>query len=165
MDWLKSDGRFPPDGFPHSDTHGSKLDCSSPWHFAAYRVLHRHCAPRHPPRALCSLTPKETKQNSSRTTSPLHKGENRHLLDDSRNRSPKGATSKLSYLLYSNKGNCICVHAIPTTPALCLPKVVATKWQKQSSKYVNHMQLSKYKQRNLEFRVRLTGFLETAVLL
>ena len=30
-----------PAGLPHSDTHGSMLMCSSPWIFAAYRVLHR----------------------------------------------------------------------------------------------------------------------------
>ena len=43
-------------GFPHSDIHGSILACSSPWLFAAYRVLHRLLAPRHPPYALSSLT-------------------------------------------------------------------------------------------------------------
>ena len=42
-------------GLPHSDTPGSKLDCSSPRRFAACRVLHRPSAPRHPPCALCSL--------------------------------------------------------------------------------------------------------------
>ena len=30
-----------PAGLPHSDTHGSMLMCSSPWIFAAYRVLRR----------------------------------------------------------------------------------------------------------------------------
>ena len=43
-------------GFPHSDIHGSILACSSPWLFAAYRVLRRLLAPRHPPYALSSLT-------------------------------------------------------------------------------------------------------------
>ena len=43
-------------GFPHSDIHGSILACSSPWLFAAYRVLLRLLAPRHPPYALSSLT-------------------------------------------------------------------------------------------------------------
>ena len=43
-------------GFPHSDIHGSILACSSPWLFAAYRVLRRLMAPRHPPYALSSLT-------------------------------------------------------------------------------------------------------------
>ena len=43
-------------GFPHSDIHGSMLACSSPWLFAAYRVLRRLLAPRHPPYALSSLT-------------------------------------------------------------------------------------------------------------
>jgi hypothetical protein len=44
-------------GFPHSDSHGSKLACSSPWRFAAGRVLLRHVAPRHPPCALSRLLP------------------------------------------------------------------------------------------------------------
>ena len=43
-------------GFPHSDIHGSKDICSSPWLFAAYHVLHRLSVPRHPPCALYSLT-------------------------------------------------------------------------------------------------------------
>jgi hypothetical protein len=45
-----------PAGFPHSDIHGSKLESSSPWLFAGFRVLHRLLVPRHPPCALCSLT-------------------------------------------------------------------------------------------------------------
>ena len=44
-----------PAGLPHSDTHGSMLVCSSPWIFAAYRVLHRLWKPRHPPYALLLL--------------------------------------------------------------------------------------------------------------
>jgi hypothetical protein len=43
-------------GFPHSDTPGSKLVCSSPRLIAADRVLHRLLAPRHSPYALSSLT-------------------------------------------------------------------------------------------------------------
>jgi hypothetical protein len=43
-------------GFPHSDISGSKDVCSYPKLFAAYHVLHRLFAPRHPPCALCSLT-------------------------------------------------------------------------------------------------------------
>ena len=43
-------------GFPHSDIHGSRDICSSPWLFAAYHVLHRLLVPRHPPCALSSLT-------------------------------------------------------------------------------------------------------------
>jgi hypothetical protein len=45
-------------GFPHSEIHGSTLVCSSPWLIAAYHVLHRLLAPRHPPNALSSLTTK-----------------------------------------------------------------------------------------------------------
>ena len=44
------------EGFPHSETPGSKLVCSSPRLIAAYRVLHRLLAPRHSPYALSSLT-------------------------------------------------------------------------------------------------------------
>jgi hypothetical protein len=40
---------------PHSEIHGSKLVRSSPWLIAAYHVLHRLSAPRHPPDALKSL--------------------------------------------------------------------------------------------------------------
>ena len=44
-----------PAGFPHSDIHGSKDICSSPWLFAAYHVFHRLLVPRHPPCALFCL--------------------------------------------------------------------------------------------------------------
>ena len=43
-------------GFPHSDIHGSKVICTSPWLFAAYHVFHRLLVPRHPPCALSCLT-------------------------------------------------------------------------------------------------------------
>src|SRR6476619_6274900 len=43
-------------GFPHSETPGSKLICSSPGLIAAYRVLHRLLVPRHSPYTLSSLT-------------------------------------------------------------------------------------------------------------
>ena len=46
-----------PVGFPHSDIPGSTSARDSPRLFAACHVLHRLLAPRHPPRALCSLTP------------------------------------------------------------------------------------------------------------
>ena len=42
-------------GFPHSEILGSKLVRSSPRLIAAYHVLHRLSAPRHPPDALKSL--------------------------------------------------------------------------------------------------------------
>jgi hypothetical protein len=48
--------RFASSGFPHSDISGSKLACSSPKRFAAYRVLLRPLTPRHPPCALNHLT-------------------------------------------------------------------------------------------------------------
>ncbi len=42
-------------GFPHSEIHGSKFVRNSPWLIAAYDVLHRLSAPRHPPNALTTL--------------------------------------------------------------------------------------------------------------
>ena len=39
-------------GLSHSDVHGSRAICASPWLFAAYHVLHRLNEPRHPPFAL-----------------------------------------------------------------------------------------------------------------
>src|ERR687889_2653997 len=42
-------------GFPHSEIPGSKLVRSSPRLIAAYHVLHRLSAPRHPPDALKTL--------------------------------------------------------------------------------------------------------------
>ena len=51
-------------GFPHSEIPGSKPVCGSPGLIAAYRVLHRLLAPRHPPYALSSLTIKLTQHVS-----------------------------------------------------------------------------------------------------
>ena len=45
-----------PAGFPHSEIHGSRDICSSPWLFAAYHVFLRLLVPRHPPCALSCLT-------------------------------------------------------------------------------------------------------------
>ena len=45
-----------PGGFPHSEIHGSRDICSSPWLFAAYHVFLRLSVPRHPPCALSCLT-------------------------------------------------------------------------------------------------------------
>ena len=47
---------FNPAGFPHSEISGSRVVCTSPELIAAYHVLHRLHAPRHPPCALSSLT-------------------------------------------------------------------------------------------------------------
>ena len=43
-------------GLPHSEISGSSPACGSPKLFAAYRVLLRLLAPRHPPYALPNLT-------------------------------------------------------------------------------------------------------------
>ena len=42
-------------GFPHSEIHGSRDICSSPWLIAAYHVFRRLSVPRHPPCALISF--------------------------------------------------------------------------------------------------------------
>src|ERR1700752_3552041 len=42
-------------GLPHSEIRGSKLVRSSPRLIAAYHVLHRLSAPRHPPNTLKAL--------------------------------------------------------------------------------------------------------------
>ncbi len=55
-------------GFPHSDIPGSKPVCGFPRLIAAYHVLHRLLAPRHPPYALSSLTIKLT-QNVAKPAS------------------------------------------------------------------------------------------------
>ena len=41
--------------FPHSEIHGSRLICSSPWLIAACHVFHRLLMPRHSPYALVCL--------------------------------------------------------------------------------------------------------------
>ena len=45
----------PKGGFPHSEIFGSKVARTYPKLIAAYHVLHRLHAPRHPPYALKSL--------------------------------------------------------------------------------------------------------------
>src|SRR5262249_50673201 len=45
-------------GLSHSEIHGSKPACGSPWLIATYYVLHRLLAPRHSPFALSSLITK-----------------------------------------------------------------------------------------------------------
>ena len=47
---------FGPCVFPHSEIHGSKDICSSPWLIAACHVLLRRLVPRHSPCALSNLT-------------------------------------------------------------------------------------------------------------
>jgi hypothetical protein len=48
------------EGLPHSEIFGSKPVCGSPKLIAAYHVLLRRPAPRHPPYALSSLTTTST---------------------------------------------------------------------------------------------------------
>ena len=66
--WVGSDlsvTGLQPAGFPHSDIHGSKPACGSPWLFAACHVLLRLSAPRHPPCALTTLGQYPTKVTRS----------------------------------------------------------------------------------------------------
>ena len=58
-------------GFPHSDIPGSRPVCGFPELIAAYHVLHRLLAPRHPPYALSSLTIKLTQHVSTLTDAKL----------------------------------------------------------------------------------------------
>ena len=44
----REDGALARAGLLHSETHGSKAACASPWTFAACRVLRRPPSPRHP---------------------------------------------------------------------------------------------------------------------
>ena len=59
-------------GLPHSEIHGSKLVCSSPWLIAAYHVLHRLPVPRHPPYALSNLTKKFRRNLSFEKTTTFY---------------------------------------------------------------------------------------------
>ena len=62
-------------GFPHSEIHGSKVICTSPWLIAAYHVFLRLLVPRHPPCALSSLTrclpPRERCLTKEHSVAPL----------------------------------------------------------------------------------------------
>ncbi len=63
-------------GFPHSEIHGSKPVRGSPWLIAAYHVLHRLSAPRHPPNALLALDRSHDQTpplGSGRTPRPLRR--------------------------------------------------------------------------------------------
>ena len=60
-------------GFPHSEIPGSKLVRSSPRLIAAYHVLHRLSAPRHPPNALKSLDCSHDRYPLCRSTLEEHR--------------------------------------------------------------------------------------------
>ena len=57
-------------GLPHSDIRGSMPIGGSPRLFAAYHVLHRLLAPRHPPNALLTLDLKYQSNPSHTGTKP-----------------------------------------------------------------------------------------------
>ena len=92
-----------PAGFPHSDASGSKPVCGYPELIAAYHVLRRLSAPRHPPCTLSSLTKLEILL-SQRISSLLTRfscqrsiagGADRDRTDDLR--LARAALSQLSY--------------------------------------------------------------------
>ncbi len=56
--------------FPHSGIPGSQPACGSPGLFAACHALLRPLVPRHPPRALCSLTVRDESILRSRRICP-----------------------------------------------------------------------------------------------
>ena len=58
-----------PAGLPHSEIHGSKDACSSPWLIAACHVLPRLPVPRHPP---CALTALDQNPPQKQTADPAH---------------------------------------------------------------------------------------------
>ena len=78
-----------PAGFAHSEIPGSKLICSSPRLIAAYRVLHRLSAPRHPPCTLSSLTKLECILDSTNLSS----------MSDSVVKEPDGAAHSVPSVL------------------------------------------------------------------
>jgi hypothetical protein len=67
----------------------------SPELFAACHVLHRLLAPRHPPRALCSLTPSASDQSGQRQMGnlPCHSSERQDFRDGSLYNSAKSKIS------------------------------------------------------------------------
>ena len=68
----KDDGRIKATRLPHSEISGSKRICRSPKLIAAYHVLHRLLAPRHPLCALKSLIP--CLKSATRTCLPKKRG-------------------------------------------------------------------------------------------
>ena len=84
-------------GFPHSDIPGSRPVCGFPRLFAAYHVLHRLLAPRHPPYALSSLTIKLTQHVAFALRCPA---------TGSRRTTPRVWQVRLSTLRYSRAKIC-----------------------------------------------------------
>src|ERR1700710_1724748 len=64
-------------GFPHSEIRGSKLVRSSPRHIAAYHVLHRLSAPRHPPDTLKALDRSHHQCPSRSAADPIERSRER----------------------------------------------------------------------------------------
>ena len=136
-------------GFPHSDIHGSRDICSSPWLFAACRVLHRLLMPRHSPCALISLTfvvaksarlrfrrqPPASAENCARSLAPPLKSETRYrfvrekvaaqpylatsLWSHSCSQNYAGFTEVLRSLLRYPKSSTLRLLAAPSRGALC----------------------------------------------
>ena len=81
---------YNPAGFPHSEISESRVVCTSSELIAAYHVLHRLHAPRHPPCALSSLTIKFAHHKLAlvKTTTRTRSA---HQITPSTFRSPKPA--------------------------------------------------------------------------
>ena len=75
-------------GFPHSEIHGSKPVRGSPWLIAAYHVLHRLSAPRHPPDTLKTLDrshyrcPSRPRPKGAASTAPTFRHRRRRCHKD-----------------------------------------------------------------------------------
>jgi hypothetical protein len=92
-------------GFPHSDTPGSKPVCDSPGLFAAYHVLHRLLAPRHPPYALSSLTIKLTQHVAFAVPSARHRVRSHDTARGAQFAFPHCATLEQKFAVLSRYAN------------------------------------------------------------
>ena len=107
----RSDWALPQPGFPIRTSLDLQLARSSPERFVACHVLHRLLAPRHPPRALCSLT-------------SLNNSPNRQLPRDVRDHSPcrsilgRNRSSKKTQFLPITSSLCKVRRASPASPAI-----------------------------------------------
>jgi|SoimicMinimDraft_4_1059732.scaffolds.fasta_scaffold05484_1 hypothetical protein len=96
------------EGLPHSEIFGSKPVCGSPKLIAAYHVLHRRPAPRHPPYALSSLTTAFTLLKNAvvvRTTSLRAITSESSVVNEPRARSSRSGAASDTTARASPKGS------------------------------------------------------------
>src|SRR3569833_2240067 len=91
-------------GFPHSEILGSKLVRSSPRLIAAYHVLHRLLAPRHPPDTLIALDCSHYRCPPSLATSAEGRAACRAEASGRMRRRTKTRLSKTSYCFEHIRG-------------------------------------------------------------